>query len=212
MKNGNENEKVTEHDLSRIEHFKLEAKFYEVCGVRFFRRCVFALEKWIHRRDKGTNINYHIASIDSTATKEFIKYLFYNGSIHVRNIVYYCIFCVFRYSLFPFLRYLDIIPLIFAIKDIYCVMLQRYNYIQIQLRLPRLDELRKTRINRKIKKTVSAIKDVDYDDSIRQADSKLIQRLRLSVENGENIVLNDEDLEAYIRLSHILVKAKEQQL
>jgi hypothetical protein len=206
----NENIKVAEHNVHRIKRFKLEAKFYEICGVRLFRKCVFALEKWIHRRDKGTNINYHIASMDSTAAKEFIKYLFYNGSIHMRNIAYYCIFCTIRYSLYPFFHHLDVIPLIFAIKDIYCVMLQRYNYIQIQLRLPRLDELRQTRINRKIKKTIQAIENADYDDSIRQADFQLIQKLRMSVENGESIVLNDEDREAYERLSQILTNAKEQ--
>lgn len=208
----NRDNKVTEYNVRQIQHFKLEAKFYEVCGVRLFRKCVFALEKWIHRRDKGTNINYHIASIDTSAAKDFIKYLFYNGSIHVRKIVYYCIFCVIRYSLHPSFHYLDIIPLLFAIKDIYCVMLQRYNYIQIQLRLLRLEDLQRNRINRKIQKTVSAIKTAEYDDSVRQADFRLIQKLRISVEKGESIVLSDEDREAYERLSRILAKAKEQQL
>lgn len=204
-------ENIKEHDVHRIERFRLEAKIYEIFGVKIFRKCVFALEKWIHRKDKGTNINYHIASIDYTATKEFVKYLFYNGSIHVRNIVYYCIFCVIRYSLYPFLHYLDIIPLVFAIKDVYCVMLQRYNYIQIQFRLPRLEALRKAKITRRIEKTVSAMRHVDYDNSFRQADYQLIQKLRMQVEKGESIVLSDEDREAYERLSHILAKAKEHQ-
>lgn len=206
----NEVNKVEKHDIHRIERFKIEAKIYEVFGVKIFRKCVFALEKWIHRKDKGRNINYHIASIDSTATKEFIKYLFYNGSIHVRNIVYYCIFCIIRYSLYPFFHYLDIIPLVFAIKDIYCVMLQRYNYLQIQLRLPRWEALQKAKLARKVEKTVSTMKYVNYDDSFRQADYQLIQRLRKSVEKGESIVLSDEDRVAYERLSHILNKSKEQ--
>lgn len=193
------------------QYYMVEAKIYEICGVKLFRKCVFALEKWIHRRDKGTNINYHIASIDEAATREFIKFLFYNGSIHVRNIIYYCIFCVIRYSIYRSLHYLDVIPLVFAIKDVYCVMLQRYNYIQIQLKLPRLDALRKTRIERKIKKTVSVLNNIDYDESHRQADLKLIQRLRTSVEHGESIVLNEEDREAYARLSNIIRKSKEQQ-
>lgn len=207
----NEADKVEKYNSHRIERFNLEAKVYEIFGVKVFRKGVFALEKWIHRRDNGTNINYHIASIDSAATKEFIKYLFYNGSIHVRNIIYYCVFCIFRYSLFPFFHYLDVIPLILVVKDLYCVMLQRYNYIQIQLRLPRLDELRKTRINRRIQKTIWAIQDEDYDDSIRQVDIQVIRRLRMSVEKGESIVLSDEDRETYERLSRILTKAKEQQ-
>ena len=207
----NKVDKNKKHDIRRIKRLKLEAKIYELFGVKLFRKCVFALEKWIHRKDKGTNINYHIASIDSTVTKEFIKYLFYNGSIHVRNIVYYCIFCVIRYSLYPFLHYLDIIPLVFAIKDVYCVMLQRYNYIQIQFRLPRLEELQKARIARRVEKTISAMQYEDYDDSYRQADYQLIHQLRMSVEKGESIVLGDADREAYERLSYILTKAKEKQ-
>ena len=207
----NKVDKVEKQDIRRIERLKLEAKIYEIFGVKIFRKCVFALEKWIHRKDKGTNINYHIASIDSAATKEFVKYLFYNGSIHVRNIVYYCIFCVIRYSLYPFIHYLDIIPLVFVIKDVYCVLLQRYNYIQIQFRLPRLEELQKAKMTRRIEKTVSAMQHVDYDDSFRQADYQLIQKLRMQVEKGESIVLSNEDREAYERLSHILTTAKEQQ-
>ena len=37
---------------------KLELSLYEKLGVLKFRKCVFKLEEFIHRKDKGLNINY----------------------------------------------------------------------------------------------------------------------------------------------------------
>ena len=55
--------------------------------VVHFRKLVFALQRLIHRKDKGHNINYHIPHQDIESFDAFDKYLFYNGAIHVRNIL-----------------------------------------------------------------------------------------------------------------------------
>ena len=64
-----------------------ELRIYEMLGIKHFRRLVFQLERFLHRKDRQQNLNYHIASYDPIAIKKFIKYLFYNGAIHVRNVI-----------------------------------------------------------------------------------------------------------------------------
>lgn len=89
------------------------------------------LEKIIHKRDKGKNINYHIKnSNDRESVDSFKKYLYYNGFIHTKNLITGIPIIVFAILCGQNLLFL--IPLIlFLIKDVYCVMLQRYNWLKI---------------------------------------------------------------------------------
>ena len=110
---------------------KLELKIYEFLGVKQFKKAVFMLEKLIHKRDKGKNINYHIKnSNDRESVDSFKKYLYYNGFIHTKNLITGIPIIVFAILCGQNLLFL--IPLIlFLIKDVYCVMLQRYNWLKI---------------------------------------------------------------------------------
>ena len=110
---------------------KLELKIYEFLGVKQFKKAVFMLEKIIHKRDKGKNINYHIKnSNDRESVDSFKKYLYYNGFIHTKNLITGIPIIVFAILCGQNLLFL--IPLIlFLIKDVYCVMLQRYNWLKI---------------------------------------------------------------------------------
>jgi len=100
-------------------------------GVKQFKKAVFMLEKIIHKRDKGKNINYHIKnSNDRESVDSFKKYLYYNGFIHTKNLITGIPIIVFAILCGQNLLFL--IPLIlFLIKDVYCVMLQRYNWLKI---------------------------------------------------------------------------------
>lgn len=110
---------------------KLELKIYEFLGVKQLKKAVFMLEKIIHKRDKGKNINYHIKnSNDRESVDSFKKYLYYNGFIHTKNLITGIPIIVFAILCGQNLLFL--IPLIlFLIKDVYCVMLQRYNWLKI---------------------------------------------------------------------------------
>ena len=110
---------------------KLELKIYEFLGVKQFKKAVFMLEKIIHKRDKGKNINYHIKnSNDRESVDSFKKYLYYNGFIHTKNLITGIPIIVFAILCGQNLLFL--IPLIlFLINDVYCVMLQRYNWLKI---------------------------------------------------------------------------------
>ena len=116
----------------------VELKIYEILGVKIFRFLVFKLEKIIHHKDKMQNINYHVKRINVDEFESFKKYLYYNGFIHVRNLIF--LFVILLLSLnFTNPIFLVILILEF-IKNTYCVMLQRYNYIRINQSIQRKKE------------------------------------------------------------------------
>ena len=117
---------------NNIKHqkLKIEKKIYELLGIKVFRKLVFMLEKFLHIKDKKKNINYHLKQKNLSSLQDFKKYLFYNGSIHIKNLIRGII--IIPIMLLFSINTIFIISLIaLLIKDIYCVMLQRYNWIRI---------------------------------------------------------------------------------
>lgn len=124
---------------------KIETKIYELLGIKQFRKAVFKLEKIIHRKDNGKNTNYHIQSNTVDSIGEFKKYLYYNGAIHTSNLIKGIPLLTLMY-LFN-LRVLPIALLsVLLIKDAYCVMLQRYNWIKLSEKEKLLKERQEKKI------------------------------------------------------------------
>ena len=65
---------------------KVELSIYEKLGIKKFRKMVFLLEKIIHKKDKGKNRNYHLDGFGVSSIENFKKFIYYNGTIHVKNI------------------------------------------------------------------------------------------------------------------------------
>lgn len=109
---------------------KIETKMYELLGIKQFRKAVFKLEKIIHRKDNGKNTNYHIQNNTISSIEEFKKYLYYNGTIHTKNLIrgipLLALMYLFNFKILPFT-----LLSAWLIKDAYCVMLQRYNWIKL---------------------------------------------------------------------------------
>ena len=194
----------TEEKNVKLHSQQIEQRFYEFLGVKLFRVLVFKLEKAIHRRDKRKNINYHIASYEPQSVDKFIKYLFYNGAIHVRNIIMLLAFFAIRYGLYRAVSPFDIIPLLFFLKDCYCVMLQRYNYLRIKTRLARLQEKRDLRIKRKASQ-ITAMLSYDEEET-RQQDLLFVQQMIRNIQEGQSIVLSESETETLYRLKAIMDK------
>lgn len=109
---------------------KIETKVYELLGVKLFRKATFKLEKIVHKKDKGKNTNYHIQKNEVNSLGEFKKYLYYNGTIHTSNLVRGVPLLILMLLLN--LKTLSIIGLsAWLLKDAYCIMLQRYNWIKL---------------------------------------------------------------------------------
>ena len=131
----------------------LELKIYKALGVKYFRNLAFKLEKLIHIKDKKKNINDHINDCkDLVSIDKFKKYLYYNGFIHVKNLIFgsvgLALMIILNASVVPVIALSTLL-----LKDAYCVMLQRYNWI----RITRHEEKLKARERKRIDKVKSNI-------------------------------------------------------
>lgn len=180
----------------------MERKLYELLGVRQFRKLVFWLERQIHRKDKGKNINYHLGLLTPDALDAFTKYLFFNGTIHARNIVFALLYALLRVLLGHRMVWFDILVILLTVKDIYCLMLQRYNFLRIQEREARLEVLREKKISQRSEKIIVTGLE-DYDMSKRDEDLALIHKLRNGIQSKETILLSEADIEGLKRLKKL---------
>lgn len=181
---------------------RFELTLYEALGVRQFRALVFKLERFNHRKDKGKNINYHIAAPNVGGMDAFIKYFFYNGAIHVRNILVLILYFGIKLAVSRqfTLRWYDIFTLLLLTKDIYCVMLQRYNFLRIKEKQSVLRRKRQAWIEREARKIDTSA----YNAEEKQRDLDFIRKMRDSIENHKSVVIRPEDMETLRRLSGIM--------
>ena len=181
-----------------------EVKIYELLGIKQFRMLVFKLERLIHRNDKGKNINYHIQNNSLRGVDAFTKYLFYNGAIHVRNIVFILVYYLFRLILNRPLHWYDSLVLVFLIKDIYCVMLQRYNYLRLNQHKQRIKERHLSVLIQRAKQV--DLRSCDVDEINRMA--SFLERIRTAIDKQESIIITDEDIPTINQLTEILGKKR----
>ena len=129
---------------------KSETKIYELLGVKYFKKLTFKLEKIIHRKDKGTNINYHVKNTFSKASvNSFKKYLYYNGFIHAKNFIIGFLM-ILGYLILGMNPLLIFLTGVLIVKDAYCLMLQRYNYLKLNEFEEKLDLREEKKVNREI--------------------------------------------------------------
>lgn len=116
----------------------MEMKFYEAIGVRQWKKFVLWLMSQFIRNPKDRKgSNYYLAGINLKSVKKFRMCLLFNASVHILGS--YCGFLaiidlirlgnIFSFSML----YIIIITLI----NLYCVMLQRYNWLRIKKVLKR---------------------------------------------------------------------------
>ena len=170
---------------------ELEIKLYEMIGVRFFQSLVFSLERFIHRRDRGFNQNYHFSKNDKTTMVGFHKYLFYNAAIHVRNIFIIIFIFVVKYIL-KRLYWIDILLILLLLKDLYCVMLQRYNYLRIQKVNELNQQRREKRINQKYKQFLK-ISSEQFSKSESEEMLKLVRKIIDGFDNNNIVDITSDD-------------------
>ena len=183
----------------------MESKIYEFLGVKYFKQLTFKLEKLIHRKDKGQNKNYHLMGNGIDAIENFRKYLYYNGFIHVKNsialIIGLTVFVLttgFNYYLIPFILLL--------IKDLYCVMLQRYNWIKLNEYKEKLEQ----RENRKVMKEANKIKEKDFSYNLEQINAMLDELRKLKDYLTNNGTVNIDN-DGYKMLSEVILETSEQE-
>lgn len=182
---------------------RAELRLYTILGVQQFRKMVFLLEKVVHFRDKKTNTNYHVGGFTPEAVKNFEKYLFYNGSIHVRNIIYALIYSVLRVVFGSRMFWFDFVVIVHTIKDIYCVMLQRYNYLQIKGFETAQANKRRARVERKTREMQENFSK-KYQSSNCERDLQLLREMKRKLANHEPVIVDDEMMMTLLQLENAM--------
>ena len=174
-----------------------ELKIYELLGVKQFRKLTFKLEKLIHKKDGKKNKNYHIEKLNQEAMESFKKYLFYNGSIHVKNAIRLSAIMIgiiafkgFNFFLIPMAAILT--------KDLYCIMLQRYNFKKINQQKERLKQRQQSIIRKekesldkeKLKEDIKS-KNINIESMIEQIKTlrKQIKDNNVNINNSSNEII-----------------------
>ena len=78
------------------------------------------------------------------------------------------------------------------VKDLYCVMLQRYNYLRMTKFSIRMKKRRNIRIEKKTEELLPTFKR-DYDSSYVGKDLEFIKNLKWAIDNKSELVLDVED-------------------
>ena len=186
-----------------------EMKFYELLGIRLFRRLAFGLERLIHRNDRRKNTNYHISAYTPGGLAAFRKYLFYNAAIHAKGILLVEIILLIKWSFWGFTWYFDSLLLLLAVQDGYCIMLQRYNYLRIRQRMAVLEKKREEKLHRRGMLLTDYLRNVKYNKAEAREALAFINRIRRSIRTGENLILTEEDMIRLVGLKQLLGAAQE---
>lgn len=181
---------------------ELEPKIYECLGVKQFQKLVFLLEKVIHFKDKGKNINYHIKNYSIDELEQFKKFLYFNGFIHVRNSVVLVLFLIIQILFLNPIILVYIVPSL--IKNIYCVMLQRYNYIRIDKAITHKKKKIEKKTSHKVEKLVESEKFENVKIINKEVSLEQLQKLKKFLEGTSDAYLDESSLEMLTLLKELI--------
>ena len=107
-------------------------KNYRRMGVVCFKKAVLNMERILHYRSGKKNGNYHVKGSSIKSINKFKYYLFYNAFIHFMSLLFTVLY--FALSICRGVRVpaLDAVIYIITVINIYCILLQHYNYLRIK--------------------------------------------------------------------------------
>lgn len=109
-----------------------EVKIYRLLGVNYFRKAILWLEKTKNHKKNRKNENYHPSAMDIISLEKHNGFLLYNAFLHGVSmffvIIYYILALVFGlHNLI-----INVIMAIISLLNIYCIILQRTNYLKVK--------------------------------------------------------------------------------
>lgn len=186
---------------SLCELNKIELHTYEMLGVKLFRRAILLFERIKHHKDGGQNENYHIKGRSIVSLRSFSGYLLYNTMLHIVSIlmtIFY--FAIARSSHLNYLG-IDIFVSAIVVFNLYCIMLQRYNYLKIKAFISKIDAKRDKRIQAVLNRLSPFLAEKDNDELC--GEYALIQKFFNSMVTGAECILDADCAETLNRLAAV---------
>ncbi len=116
--------------MKKLDSVKI--RIYKLLGIVPFRRFIMCIESVRHRGDGLKNVNYHPRTLSSRELKRFTGFLLYNSALHALSISTALLYLLITIAYGLRLLWADITVGIATLFNIYCIMLQRYNYLRIK--------------------------------------------------------------------------------
>lgn len=181
----------------------LELKIYNKIGVLIFRQFILKYEAFRHRKDGLKNKNYHIENYTPESVDRFVGYLVYNSVLHIISILFTVLYFVVKWCAVPKWNIMDVVMCFITIFNIYCIMLQRYNY----LRMHTLSTQHHIYQEKQIMKQVETILEkfpTDYTLDQMKMDAKVLADMRESIVGARDYFVTEDQIESFNRMAGLM--------
>lgn len=111
---------------------KYELQLYHLIGVNRFCKVILWFEKIKRFRNNRKNENYHLSDFSIFALERYTGFLLYNAIIHIVSLFFAGICLLLTLSFEVHSLIVDVIMGILFFLNIYCIILQRTNYLKIK--------------------------------------------------------------------------------
>lgn len=176
----------------------IELRVYRLLGVNQFRSLILSFEKIRHFKDKQSNENYHPSALDVLSLERYSGCLIYNAFLHgfslLLTVLYAGVSTIVGFRNIVF----DIGIVFLTLLNIYCIMLQRFNYLKLKEYLYRYE----MRIRKHIHffsnekgKNMYALEPQKF-----RMDYALLSKMKKAFEGRGDCVLTLDDVESLQRI------------
>jgi len=182
---------------------RTELRLYRRLGVPLFRVFLLRCEKIRHFRDKGYNVNYHLAGTSAAAVEKFTGYLLYHTLLHTVSIVLTTLFLLLLCRSDYHAPVLYVISGILYVLNLYCLLLQRYHQLQIRDYLYRYYR-HAEHFARACAESYSAEQKHSLSRYVREEDKTLAEKLMACLISGQDCLLPDSTVSSLERMVDIM--------
>lgn len=111
----------------------MEMRFYEMIGIRQWKKLVlWFMSKLIPNRNKNIATNYYLGGFNLKAILKYKKWLWVNALLHVIVSLHPALTIIANVLSNNVVSFSMLFAIIFVVLNLYCIMLQRYNWLRIK--------------------------------------------------------------------------------
>lgn len=187
--------------LNPVQRFELHV--YRALGVPPFRRALFSLERFRYRWDGQTNRNYHMRTVSPGGAAAFESYLLYHNLLHGVSLALLVTALLGKAGGALPWNGMDILAVGMCVINLWCLMLQRYNWLRLQELRIRARRTRARRLNRRVERVLAALGETDGAPEMRE-DLVRVRALLAKLSAGDIVYLGADDVPCLRRMAALL--------
>jgi len=175
-----------------------EIKIYRLLGVNYFRKAILWFEKTKNLKKNRKNENYHPLAMDIISLEKHNGFLLYNAFLHGVSMFFVIIYCILATAFGLHNSVVNVIMVIISLLNIYCIILQRTNYLKVKEFVSRYH----SRLFSKLSSfDTEVIKQIYANEpSLLLSDYKVICKLKYAFDGKEDCYIRITDVDNLKRI------------